>query len=208
MARASLSQLLTDLHTGVPGAGPQLFAHLYADLCRLARHICRSAPAGALPPTALVHEAYLHLAPLDDHRVATRTHFVRLVARAMRQVLAREHRRRHAQKRGPDRVVVSLSDLEVGRSEPVFVRLTLAQALETLRRRQPRTGRVVDCRLLRGLTIDETAHELNVSPATVKRDWRAARTWLRAYLTPSPNKKSDRPPEGDRPLLCVRHVPQ
>lgn len=188
MARPFHSQRRNDGHGGLPATGASLFAHLYGDLYRLARRLCRSAHS-PFSPTALVHEAYLHLAPLDAHRVTSRKHFIRLVARAMRQVLARAARRQRAQKRGANREIVSLSEVEVGRDDLVTLRLSLDQALETLRRRMPRPGRVAACRLYDGLSVEEIARTLSISPAAVKRDWRAARDWLRSYL---------RPPSGTR----------
>jgi DNA-directed RNA polymerase specialized sigma24 family protein len=110
--------------------------------------------------------------------------------------VARTVRHHRTQKRGADVQHLSLSDVEVGHDDPVTMRLTLRHALEVLRRRRPRPGRVVDCRLYRGLSVEETARTLNISPATVKRDWQTACTWLRAYLTLPPNKKSGRPPRG------------
>lgn len=182
MAQSSFSQWLAALRRGDVDAANRLFPCVYGSLCRLARVICRSAPPTPLGTTALVHEAYLHLQPLDALDITDRLHFYRLAARAMRQVLAREARHRQAQKRGGDTQTVPLHDLNVGVSPSLAETLTVEEALDCLRRHRPRQAHVVECRLFTGLSVTETARSIGVSTATVKRDWRAARAWLRSYL--------------------------
>lgn len=162
----------------------RLFVQVYEKLHRLAAVVCRRGTAPDLDATALVHEAYLHLHPCDDLDVASEQHFLRLAARAMRQVLARDARRRRARKRGADVPTVSFHRVSVGRESPLADALAVRQALAGLRRAHPRQARVVTCRHYDGLSVAETAQALGVSTATVKRDWRAARKWLRAYLAP------------------------
>lgn len=185
LTSASFTQHLTALRQGDDEAADRLFACVYGELCRLAHKICRSGVPTLFDATALVHEAYLHLQPLARLDVRDRRHFYRLVARAMRQVMAREARRRKAQKRGGDVETVSLHDVEVGTARSLVDVLTIEQALNTLDHRMPRPARVVRCRLYGGLSVEETARVLDISTATVKRDWRTARAWLRAYLAPT-----------------------
>jgi RNA polymerase sigma factor (TIGR02999 family) len=136
--------------------------------------------------TALVHEAYLKLLPGDDDSVGweNRLHFFRVAARAMRQILIDYARRRQAQKRGGDVEKVSLDQhaflremiaLNGNRADML---VALDEALNELEQLEARQSRVVECRFFGGLTIAETAEALDVSTATVNRDWAIARTWL------------------------------
>jgi RNA polymerase sigma factor (TIGR02999 family) len=187
MPASSVSELLLDLRNGRTGASDRLFAYMYDELCRLA-HVVRSGRAPAtLNTTALVHEAFMHLRPSGGLEVESKRHFFRLAARAMRQVIAREVRHRCAQKRGGDVEVIAfkegvLKKGVLGRDVPVADLLSIEDALQTLERMHRRQARVVECRFYAGLTIPETAAVLDISTATVKRDWRAARAWLIAYL--------------------------
>jgi RNA polymerase sigma factor (TIGR02999 family) len=180
----SFTRHLTALRQGDAEAADRLFACVYAELCRLAHKIRRSRAPTLFDTTALVHEAYLHLQPLTGLDVRDRRHFYRLAARAMRQVLAREARHRQAQKRGGDVETISLHGVQVGGARSVVDVITIEQALDALDRRMPRPAQVVRCRLYAGLSVGETARALDISSTTVKRDWRAARAWLRAHLAP------------------------
>jgi len=180
----SFTRHLTALRQGDDEAANRLFACVYGELCRLARKVRRSGTPTLFDTTALVHEAYLHLQPLTGLDVQDRRHFYRLAARAMRQVLAREARRRGARKRGGDVETISLHGEEVGVAHSLVDVITIEQALDALDRRMPRRAQIVRCRFYAGLSVDETAQALNISTATVKRDWRTARVWLRAYLAP------------------------
>lgn len=182
---SSFSEWFAALRAGDVETANRLFPCVYGRLCRLAHVVCRSGAPTPLSPTALVHEAYLHLQPLDAHNIKDRLHFYRLAARAMRQVLAREARCRQALKRGGGTQTVPLHTLSVGVSPSPEDALTVEAALDRLHRRRPRQARVVECRLFTGLSVAETARTIGVSTATVKRDWRAARAWLRSYLAAS-----------------------
>jgi RNA polymerase sigma factor (TIGR02999 family) len=152
---------------------------------RLACCIRGRGTPSTLDATALVHEAYLRLRPCDALRVNDEQHFVRLAARAMRQVLAREACARTTFKRGRHVTTVPFHDDAFGRTVALAEILTVEDALQTLDRVRPRQARVVRCRGRNGLSVKETAEALGISTATVKRDWRAARAWLVARLTPA-----------------------
>lgn len=178
----SVTQLLTNLQNSDPDASEELLSQIYDELRRLARVVRKGKAPDTLNTTALVHEAYLHLRPDKGIDVENRKHFFRLAARAMRQVIAYEIRYRGAQKRGGNAVTVSLEERFLGTCAPLADLMSLEDALQTLGRMHPRQVRVVECRFYAGLSVKETAEVLNISPTTVKRDWRAARAWLVAYL--------------------------
>jgi len=178
----SITTLLDDIRTGSATAADQLFGRVYDQLQRLARVVRRGKAPATLNTTALVHEAYLHLRPDDGIDVESKRHFFRLAARAMRQVIARQVRHRTAQKRGGHAITVAFHDRMLGTEVPLDDIVTLEDALCALDRMKPRQARVVECRFYAGLTVQETADALDVSTATVKRDWRAARAWLIAHL--------------------------
>lgn len=182
----SFAQLLDSLREGDPEAADRVFARVYGELCRLASVVRRSGPPLPLDSTDLVHEAYLHLHPLSGLDVKDRLHFYRLAARAMRQVLAREARRWQAQKRGGNAKTVALHEVEVsGPTQSLTDQLTVEQVLDRLEQVMPRPAQVVECRLFADLSVEETAQVLDISTATVKRDWRAARAWLHTHLASS-----------------------
>lgn len=153
---------------------------LYEELRRLAASYLRKEREGhTLQPTALAHEAYIRL--IDQHSVTwqNRAHFMGLAAQAMRRVLADHARRRGAQKRGGDVVRVSLDEGDAAAANPQAVEIQeLDTALEDLAKLEPRQARVVEIRFFGGLSIEEAAEVLGVSPVTVKRDWTLARAWL------------------------------
>ncbi len=157
----------------------ELFRLLYEDLRRMAhRHLRGERPDHTLSTTALVHESYLKLGRLDRVRWQSRSHFAAEASRAMRRILVDHAVRRGAGKRGGARVRVDLSDeMAVAPSVDDEV-LAVHNALEALSRQRPRPARVVECRVFGGMTIPEIAEALELSPATVKRDWEIARAWL------------------------------
>jgi RNA polymerase sigma factor (TIGR02999 family) len=156
----------------------RLFSATYEELRRLASSVRSGDPGETLNPTALVNEAWMKLARSLPTAPASRLHFKRIAARAMRQVLVDAARRKSARKRGADFVMVTLdgsSDGAVERSEDL---LALDQALEDLARMEPRQALMVECRFFGGFELSETAELLDVSESTIQRDWRAARAWL------------------------------
>jgi RNA polymerase sigma factor (TIGR02999 family) len=156
-----------------------LFSAAYEELRRLASAVKRDDRHATLSPTTLVNEAFLKLAGGPRFRALSPLHFKRIAARAMRQVLVEAARRRQAIKRGGDGVVFVTLDESVaqGPAGPSEV-LALDAALESLARIHPRQAEMVECRFFGGLDVVETAALLEVSEATILRDWRAAKAWL------------------------------
>jgi RNA polymerase sigma factor (TIGR02999 family) len=157
------------------------------------RALAREADGHTLQPTALVHEAYLRLVEQRPARFESRSQFFGIAARCMRQVLVDAARTRRAAKRGGGGAAVTLGALDaVGSAHAVGVDgaaptrdvdvLALDEALERLAALDPDQARLVELRYFAGLTLDETAAVLGVSPATVSREWSVARRWLRREL--------------------------
>jgi RNA polymerase sigma factor (TIGR02999 family) len=156
-----------------------LFSATYEELRRLASSVRRGDPSATLNPTALVNEAWMKMAKSPEIEATSRLHFKRIAARAMRQILIEAARRRNAGKRGGGQdVTVSFDEsLQKGPSCGEDL-LRLDRALDELRVMNPRQAALVESRFFGGLDIPETATLLNVSEATVLRDWRAAKAWL------------------------------
>jgi RNA polymerase sigma factor (TIGR02999 family) len=159
-----------------------LFSLAYEELRRLAATVRQDQPSATLSPTALVHEAWLKLAGADSFAATSPLHFKRIAARAMRQVLVDAARRRNAEKRGAGAALVTFDEaLDVPDASADGV-LALDAALAELARVSPRQALLVESRFFGGLEVRETAELLEVSEATVLRDWRAARAWLAREL--------------------------
>jgi RNA polymerase sigma factor (TIGR02999 family) len=159
-----------------------LFTLAYDELRRLASSVSQGDGAATLSPTALVNEAWLKLAESPAFATTSRMHFKRIAARAMRQVLIEAARRRNADKRGGGVAVVTFEDSLHSRSTGADELLALNAALDELARIHPRQALMVESRFFGGLDIPETAELLEVSEATVLRDWRAAKAWLAREL--------------------------
>ena len=160
-----------------------LAARVYEELRALAaRHMRHERPGHTLQPTALANEAYLRMQAQQHVADYGRGQFLALAARMIRRVLVDHARTRHRQKRGGAQSPVTLHDgLEVS-GRPDLDMLALHDALERLAALDPRQAEVVELRFFGGLTVEETAAVLGVSPRTVNDDWRAARAWLRREL--------------------------
>jgi RNA polymerase sigma factor (TIGR02999 family) len=156
----------------------QLFSLAYEELRRLAAAVRRDDPSATLNPTALVHEAWIRLAGSPGFAPESHLHFKRIAARAMRQVLVDAARRRNAQKRGSGAAFVSFEESEHRGPSSADDVLALDDALERLTRVSPRQAAMVESRFFGGLDVKETAEMLEISQATVLRDWRAAKAWL------------------------------
>jgi len=173
---------------GGAGAGDRqelndLFSTAYEELRRLAWSVRRGDPSATLNPTALVNEAWLKLAKSPEIASASRLHFKRIAARAMRQLLVEAARRRNAGKRGGgEEITVTFSAEARERPSTGAEVLALNTALEELEKMNPRQALMVESRFFGGLDIPETAELLNVSEATVLRDWRVAKAWLARQL--------------------------
>ena len=174
--------LVRSAREGDRAAVDRLFELAYAELLRRARWTRRRGAPATLNTTALVHEAYLKLRPDQGLEIADSTHFSYGMVRAMRQVLIDKARRRSAEKRGGDCDVVTLHSGDGSATIRPDQLLALDEALERLSSFDERKAKVVECRFYCGYEVEETAEILSVSPATVKRDWRAARAWLAQEL--------------------------
>jgi RNA polymerase sigma factor (TIGR02999 family) len=165
----------------------RLMPEAYQELRRLAAaYLRRERPGQTLQPTALVHEAYLRLAKDRPGRWQNRAHFCAIAANAMRQILVERARARAAIKRGGGQPKVTLvENLDAGadaaRPAPVDL-LAIDQALERLAALDAQQARIVELRYFGGLSVEETAEALGISPATVKRDWSVARAFLAQQL--------------------------
>ena len=158
----------------------QLFSLAYEELRRLASSVKRGDPSSTLSATALVNEAWLKLAKQPGIAAASRLHFKRIAARAMRQLLVEAARRRNAHKRGGDGEVIFVSFDESldGAVTPQENLLALDTALTELARLEPRQAQIVESRFFGGLEASEISSLIGVSEATILRDWRAAKAWL------------------------------
>lgn len=160
----------------------RLFSATYEELRRLAATVKRDDPSATLSPTALVNEAWLKLASSSGLVPVSQLHFKRLAARAMRQVLIEAARRRNSVKRGEGDVAVTFDEaLAQPMTRPEEL-LALDEALDRLHQLEPRQAMMVESRFFGGLDIPEIAELLDISEATVMRDWRAARAWLAVEL--------------------------
>lgn len=156
-----------------------LFSVTYEELRRLASSVRRGNPSTTLNATALVNEAWIKLAKQPEIAATSRLHFKRIAARAMRQLLVEAARRRNAGKRGSGAEITVTFDPEIQKKPATGEQmLALNRALDTLAELNPRQATMVESRFFGGLDIPETAALLNVSEATVLRDWRVAKAWL------------------------------
>lgn len=176
----------TDDPTDATDPGPEpaeLVDRVYDELRAVAAGFMRrERPGHTLQPTALVHEMYLRLADQERVRWQGRVHFRAIASLAIRRFLTDHARRCLAERRGGQWSRITLDgDLTGPESDPSTL-LAVDEALERLRQRDERQARVVELRFFGGLTIDEVADELEVSPSTVDGDWRMARAWLRREL--------------------------
>jgi RNA polymerase sigma factor (TIGR02999 family) len=177
----SVTALLNAVTGGDRSRLDALFTRVYDELHGLAGHVRRGRAGETLDTTALVHEAYVKLVPSADRTWEGRAHFFGVAARAMRQVLVDAARRRMAAKRGAGRDVTLAEELHPGPVQPDAL-IALDEALDRLGGIDARAARVVEHRFFAGLTTAETARVLEISTATVERDWRAARAWLAGEL--------------------------
>ncbi len=178
-----ISLLLDQYRDGRAEAFGKLMALVYDDLRRIAAwQLQTERPEHTLQPTALVHEAYLKLAGQSPIDWQNKSHFFALAAQVMRHILVDHARTKQRDKRGGGLANVALDEaLELSHpSEPGLVELD--EALNSLARQDPRKSRVVELRYFCGLSIEETAEVLAVSPATVRREWTMAKAWLRLEL--------------------------
>jgi RNA polymerase sigma factor (TIGR02999 family) len=180
-APGQVTELLRAWGRGSREALDQLVPVVYGELRRLARQqLVRERSDHTLEPAALANEAFLRLAGYERVGWQDRAHFFAIAARIMRRILVEHARRRRARKRGGGATRVSSVELAApGRSIDIEA---LEQALSRLEALDPTQGRVVELRYFGGLSVAETAAALQISPATVKRNWSVAKLWLRREL--------------------------
>ena len=159
-----------------------LFSLTYEELRRLAATVRRNDPSVTLNTTALVNEAWLKLAASPAFTSLSQLHFKRIAARAMRQLLVEAARRRAAGKRGAGAFVIPLQDADGSLASDAEELLALNTALDELSRLNPRQALMVEARFFGGFDSAETAAMLQISEATLLRDWRTARAWLSREL--------------------------
>jgi RNA polymerase sigma factor (TIGR02999 family) len=182
-----ISTLLRAWSDGDHTALEKLTPIVYGELHRLASgYMKRERPGHSLQTTALVNEAYTRLVDYKRMQWQNRAHFFAVSAQLMRRILV-DHARRHNQKRGAGVLHVPLEEASVvggeGELDPANYMVALDDALNALARLDPRKVQIVEMRFFGGLSVEETAEVLKISPVTVKRDWRAAKTWLYRELT-------------------------
>ena len=183
---AEITKLLVRSSQGDKTALDQLLPLVYQELHRLAHHQLQKERAHhSLQTTGLVHEAYLRLAGQQQVDWENRFHFFALAANMMRRVLVDYARAQQSNKRGGGAVHVSLSQAEEKAADRVAEVIALDEALATLATLDPRQSQVIELRYFGGLSVEETAAVLKVSPSTVHSDWRQARAWLYLQLSPS-----------------------
>jgi RNA polymerase sigma-70 factor (ECF subfamily) len=179
----SVTELLVAYRGGDRAALDRLVPLVYAELRRIAaRYIGRERAGHTLQPTALVNEAYIRMVQGDDVAYQNRSHFVGIAARLMRQILVDHARTRDARKRGGELARVTLDEGVARQEAPSVDLILLDDAIRRLEEKDPGLCRLVELRYFGGLSIEETAEALGTSPATVKRDWAAARVWLRRLI--------------------------
>jgi RNA polymerase sigma factor (TIGR02999 family) len=183
--QTGITQLLHRWGAGDDRALDELLPIVYQELQRIAaRQLRRESPGHTLQTTGLVHEAYLRLVDQRDARWQNRAQFFGIAAQAMRRVLIDYARGKKAAKRGGDAVRITLTDASAPAEQPDADLLALDEALTRLAALDPQQAKVVELRYFTGLGIEETAQVLDISPATVKREWAMARAWLRRELAP------------------------
>ena len=182
-AQGEITQLLAEWSEGNEVALKQLLPLVYGELHRLANaYMRRERQDHTLQTTALVHEAYLRLVGQQNVQWQTRAHFFAVAARVMRNILVDHARGRGRAKRGEGKPVLPLGDVAVMSDERADELVAVNTALDSLTTIDPRKSRVFELRYFGGMSVDEAAEALKVSPATVTRDWRMARAWLRREL--------------------------
>ncbi len=175
-----VTRLLVGMRNGDRNATDELLPLIYDELRRLASgYLRRERSNHTLQPTALVHEAYLRLIDQRETEWQNRAHFFGVAAQMMRRILVDHARRTDAEKRGSAAEKLELDEnLVATTGEREIELIMLDDALKALAEIDPQKSRIVELRYFGGLSIEETAEAMNVSPATVKRHWRTAKAWL------------------------------
>lgn len=182
----SVTKLLEQWNNGDREALDKLMPLIYEELRKMARRYMRQQnPGHTLQTTALIHEAYLRMVKQKEKHFQNRTHFFGVAAQAMRHILVDYARERHTAKRGGGARPISLEEAALVSPERAVELINFDEALNELEKLSKRQSRVVELRYFGGLSVEETATVLEVSPETVMRDWSIARTWLHRALSPA-----------------------
>lgn len=185
-AAHSVTQLLDQWNHGDREALDKLMPLIYEELRKMARrYMSQQNPGHTLQTTALIHEAYLRMVNQQEKHFENRAHFFGVAAQAMRHILVDYARARHTAKRGGGVRPISLEEAALVTPERAAELVAFDDALKELEKLSKRQSRVVELRYFGGLTVEETATVLDVSPETVMRDWSMARTWLHRALRPT-----------------------
>jgi len=184
MSRESVTQLLGQWQKGDTRIIDRVLPLIYQELHRMARgHLHSERHNHTLQPTALVHEAYLKLVDQTQVSWQGRNHFLAVASLAMRRLLVDHARALAREKRGGDKEKLSLTaSLPIASNDQAAEIVAIDELLEKLAEFDERAARVVECRFFGGLSIEDTAAALDISPMTVKRAWRLARAWLKREL--------------------------
>ncbi len=186
--RGDITRLLDAAGEGDQAAASSLYEQVYEELRVIARAQRRRWYGDdTLGTTALISEAYLRLGGAGGLNYANRTHFYATASRAMRQVLLNYAERRRAAKRGGDQVPVNLDAIEVADEGALEELIQINELLRRIEASEPRQARVFECRVFGGMTVQECSQALNISTATVKRDWRLVSARVAEWMSPENN---------------------
>ena len=190
-----VTRILSAIEQGDPHAASQLLPVVYDELRRLAaQRLSQEKPGQTLEATGLVHEAYLRLVGADeDRRWENRGHFFAAAAEAMRRILVENARRKRTTKHGGGMVRQDFDDMQLAAPELGEDLLALDEALNRLAEKDPIKAELVKLRHFAGLTVDQAAQALGISPATADRYWAYARAWLHAEITGEASSPGDVP---------------
>lgn len=183
----AVTAVLNAISAGDQAATDELLPLVYEELRKLAQQRLSREPGGGagltLQPTALVHEAYLRLLGESDVKWTNRGHFFAAAANAMRRIMVERARRHRAARHGGARQRLTLDESAIAIDQHCEQLLDLDKAMTTLESRDPRKAQIVMLRFYAGLNIEQTALALDLSPATVKNEWRFARAWLHSEMS-------------------------
>ena len=178
-----ISVILKDWSGGNRASGDVLLPLVYDELRKIAgRYLKKERSGHTLQPTALVHEAYMKLIDISEINWQDRAHFFAVSANVMRHILVDHARAKLADKRGGESERIALEDVVSLSNEPNLDFLAIDEALKELAKFDEQQSKIVELRFFGGLTIEETAHVVGISPATVKREWAMAKAWLHRKL--------------------------
>lgn len=190
-----ITQLLAAARDGDANATERLFSEVYSELKKIAESQRRRWRGNhTLNTTALIHEVFLKFSGKEQQEFSSRAHFYATASKAMRQILVNYAQRQSAAKRGGEDVRVELEDYHFATTTTAEELLALHSLMVQLEAENPRHCRIVECRVFGGMSVPETAEALNISPATVKRDWRTVSARLFRQLQKEMGDQSPNPP--------------